>query len=45
MIERLFNYGEDIAGLAEQESDWVLWKNIDVVNLDFVENGKKIAFI
>ena len=45
MIERLFNYGEDIAGLAELESDWVLWKNIDVVNLDFVENGKKIAFI
>ena len=35
----------NIAGLAELESDWVLWKNIDVVNLDFVENGKKIAFI
>lgn len=45
MIEQLFNYGEDIAGLAELENDWVLWKNIDVVNLDFVENGKKIAFI
>ena len=45
MIERLFNYGEDIAGLAELESDLILWKNIEIVNLDFVENGKKIAFI
>ena len=45
MIERLFNYGEDIAGLAELENDLILWKNIEIVNLDFVENGKKIAFI
>ena len=45
MIERLFNYGEDITGLAELENEWVLWKDINVVNLDFVENGKKIAFV
>ena len=45
MIERLFTYGEDVAGLAEQEKGLPLWKNIDLVNSTLVESGKKITFI
>ncbi len=45
MIERLFNYGEEISGFSEIEKELKLWKNIDIVNQKFVDNGKQILFI
>ena len=45
MIERLFNYGEEISGFSEIENELELWKNIDIVNQKFVDNGKQILFI
>ena len=45
MIERLFNYGEEIAGFSEIENELELWKNIDIVNQKFVDSGKQILFI
>ena len=44
MIERLFGYGEDISSLAALESDMAMWKDIDIVNAEFIEKGKQIAF-
>ena len=44
MIERLFGYGEDISSLAALESDLAMWKDIDIVNAEFIEKGKQIAF-
>ena len=44
MIERLFSYGEDISSLAALESDMAMWKDIDIVNAEFIEKGKQIAF-
>jgi hypothetical protein len=44
MIERLFVYGEDISSLAALESDMAMWKDIDIVNAEFIEKGKQIAF-
>lgn len=45
MIERLFTYGADVVGLAEQNPDWEKWKDIDVLNAEFVESGKSINFV
>lgn len=45
MIERLFNYGSDVVGLAGQNPDWEKWKDIDVLNAEFVESGKSINFV
>ena len=45
MIERLFTYGADIVGLAELNPDWEKWKDIDVLNAEFVEKGKNINFV
>ena len=44
MIERLFSYGEDISSVAALESDMAMWKDIDIVNAEFIEKGKQIAF-
>ena len=44
MIERLFGYGEDISSLAALESDMAMWKDIDIVNAEFIEKRKQIAF-
>ena len=44
MIERLFSYGEDVSSLAALESDMAMWKDIDIVNAEFIEKGKQIAF-
>lgn len=45
MIERLFTYGADVVGLAEQNLDGEKWKDIDVLNAEFVEKGKNINFV
>lgn len=45
MIERLFTYGSDVVGLAEQNPDWEKWKDIDVLNAELVEKGKSINFV
>ena len=45
MIERLFTYGADVVGLAEQNPDWEKWKDIDVLNAELVEKGKSINFV
>ena len=45
MIERLFTYGADVVGLAEQNPDWEKWKDIDVLNAELVEKGKHINFV
>lgn len=45
MIERLFTYGADVVGLAEQNPDGEKWKDIDVLNTEFVEKGKNINFV
>lgn len=45
MIERLFTYGADVVGLVEQNPDWEKWKDIDVLNAEFVESGKSINFV
>ena len=45
MIERLFTYGADVVGLAELNPDWEKWKDIDVLNTEFVEKGKNINFV
>ena len=45
MIERLFTYGADVVGLAEQNPDGEKWKDIDVLNAEFVEKGKNINFV
>ena len=45
MIERLFTYGADVVGLAGQNPDWEKWKDIDVLNAEFVESGKSINFV
>ena len=45
MIDRLFTYGADVVGLAEQNPDGEKWKDIDVLNAEFVEKGKNINFV
>lgn len=45
MIERLFTYGADVVGLAEQNPGWEKWKDIDVLNAELVEKGKSINFV